>query len=237
MSEVFRDVLEMGIRVFPNSMQNKIVEGDENFSTLEITNYDYCLLSLQEEDYLFLFDPTCRDWIKEEILERISPVPLNPGQAYKIRPHIWDQFLVNGKFDYTYPERIAGAGALHKIANEIRKNPDSRQLVMAIWDRHDINYLGGKKRLPCSIYYQFMVRNGQVNIIYNQRSADVVTHFGNDVWLAHAMMRAMTMAVNSFPEYKEVPLKEGYLYHNIGSLHVYNKDIKTLKQCIEDLKI
>ena len=237
MSEIFRDVLEMGIRVHPHSMQNKVVVGDDNFSTMEITNYDYCLLSLNEEDYLFLFDPTCREWIREEIMERVGPIPVNPGQAYKIRLHVWEQFLVDGKFDYTYPERIAGKGAFHKIANEIRVNPDSRQLVMAIWDRQDINYIGGKKRIPCSIYYQFMVREGQINIIYNQRSADVVTHFGNDVWLAWAMMQAMTVAVNTFPEYKDNPLKVGHLYHNIGSLHVYKKDIPTLKQCIEDLKI
>jgi len=237
MSEIFRDVLEMGIRVHPHSMQNKVVVGDDNFSTMEITNYDYCLLSLKEEDFLFLFDPTCREWIQHEILERVGPIPVNPGEAYKIRPHVWDQFLVDGKFDYTYSERIAGKGTFHKIANEIRVNPDSRQLLMAIWDREDIKSIGGKKRIPCSIYYQFMVREGQLNIIYNQRSADVVTHFGNDVWLAHAMMRSMVVAVNSFPEYKEVPLREGYLYHNIGSLHVYKRDLDKLKACVSDLNL
>ena len=31
---------------------------------------------------------------------------INPGKAWELRQDLWEQFLVNGKFDYTYNERI-----------------------------------------------------------------------------------------------------------------------------------
>lgn len=224
MSEMGRDVLEMGIRIHPASMQNKDVRGDINFSTLEINNYGYCLQSLDREEYLFMGDSRSKEWCQAEFKERLQ-IGVNPGNAYKIREELWEPFLVDGHFDYTYSERINSWGGLDKIINELKVNPDSRQLIMAIWDSSDIQEIGGKKRVPCSIYYQFLLRNGQLDIIYNQRSADAYTHFGNDVWQAWHLMEYVA---------KQVGTKPGYLYHNIGSLHVYNKDIENLRKCLKD---
>ena len=49
LSEVYREVVEMGILVKPKSMQNKIVEGNEDYHTKEIRSYQYNLLSLSLE--------------------------------------------------------------------------------------------------------------------------------------------------------------------------------------------
>ncbi len=227
MSEIFREVWEMGTIVHPNSMQNKIVKGDEEFSTKEITNYSYCLTSLKKAEYLFFTDERSRKWADAEFGERVSPLYVNPGEAWKIREDVWKQFLNRtNRFDYSYNERIAKS--LDNVVEELKKNPDSRQAIISIWDPGiDPIYLGGKARVPCSIYYQILVRDGKVNIIYNQRSADVITHFGNDVYLAFQMMRFIAKRIN---------IPEGYLYHNIGSLHAYKKDWPQLKECIEDLQ-
>ena len=56
MSEIFREVWEMGHIAHPNSMQNKDVKDDDNFSTKEITNYSYCLTTIFKEKYLFFTD-------------------------------------------------------------------------------------------------------------------------------------------------------------------------------------
>ena len=225
-SEIQREVWEMGHIVWPHSMQNKDVSQDESFQTKEIINYSYCLQSLDKPVYLFIHDPRSLNWVEEEFKERISNNWINPGEAWKIRPELWEQFLVDGAFDYTYNERLQKNHTIDKVISEIKKNPDSRQLVMSIWHPVDIIWIGGVKRVPCSIYYQILVRNGQVNLIYNQRSADVVTHFGNDVYLAWLMMDFIA---------KEVDLKPGFLYHNIASLHCYRKDWDKLKTCIETL--
>lgn len=228
MSEIFREVWEMGHIVHPNTMQNKIVAGDMDYSTKEITNYSYILTNLFKADYLFLADPRAKEWADAEFGERISQEYENPGEAWKLRKHIWEEFLNQyGEFDYSYNYRINVS--LEKVIEELEVNPDSRQAVISIWNSEiDSEGIGGAFRIPCSIYYQLLIRNNRVNIIYNQRSADVITHFGNDVYLAWKLMEYISKRLNR---------KTGYLFHNIGSLHSYKKDWITLKRCIEDIKL
>ena len=232
-SEIRRDVWEMGVMVKPNSMQNKVIKGDPNFYTKEIINYTYSLLSMEDSDVLFL-DKQSADWAESEFLERISlnefGLPHNPGKAWRIREEVWKEFLVrfmNGKegFDYSYSERFQEFASIQRIIGEICVNPDSRQLILSVWDRHDILNIGGTRRVPCSIYYQFMVRDGKIVVIYNQRSCDVVTHFGNDVYLAWLLGKYVAANTN---------YEMGRLVHNIASLHCYAKDFPKLQEAIGD---
>lgn len=233
MSEITRDVYEMGHLVHSLSMQNKDVGDDDNFITKEITNYSYCLTSMKSAQWLFAAEPTMRKWADAEFKERMDPDPKNPGEAYKWRHEVWEQFLNNeGKFDYTYGERMKDQ--IESIITELLRNPDSRQAIIMIWDReNDHRMIGGKQRVPCSMYYQILIREGKVHIIYNQRSADVVTHFGNDVYLAWKLKTHIVNLLNSAKglEYgADGSFKVGYLFHNIGSLHTYKKDWDKLKQ-------
>ena len=50
LNEIERDIMEMGIQVWPRSMQNKDVRNDENFSTLEVQNYSFSILNLSDKD-------------------------------------------------------------------------------------------------------------------------------------------------------------------------------------------
>lgn len=225
MSEIMREVHEMGEIVHPKSMQNKDVSNDENFVTKEIINYSYCLKSIDPITPLFMFGSP-KNWADVEFIERINGKMSNPGMAWLIREDVWKEFLNDRRgFDYTYGERISIFPEL--IIKELRRNPDSRQCILSIWDRtKDLRFIGGKKRVPCSIYYQFLIRNGKLHIIYNQRSADAVTHFGNDVYLAWQMKEFIA---------EQVGVKGGDLFHNIASLHSYKKDWETLKNGISKL--
>jgi thymidylate synthase len=66
--------------------------------------------------------------------------------------------------------------------------------------------------MPCSMYYQFMVRRGKLDVIYNMRSSDYDTHFRNDIYLAHSLRNYIAGKVN---------IESGLLHMNIGSLHRY----------------
>lgn len=225
-SEIYREVWEMGVIVHPNSMQNKVVIGDESFSTKEVLNYSYCLKSLNRSEYLFGFDPRSKAWAEEEFKERVNRGGINPGIAWEIRGDVWSEFLKDGKFEYTYGERLNHDSNLDKVIGELKSNSDSRQCVIPIYNPNDPSGFGGKFRVPCSLSYQFIVRGGKLHIIYTQRSADVVTHFGNDVYLAFKLMQYVA---------KETGNLEGYLYHNIASLHCYKKDWDKLKTGISSL--
>lgn len=222
MSEMGRELNSYGQTVKPKTYQNKNIEGNEDFVTKEIICQQYCLTSLQDPTWLFFYSRS-REWADAEFQERIDTSEvINPGKAWELRKDLWEQFLVNGKFDYTYNERIIHV--IKPLIRLLKDDNDTRKAVLPIFngdmDGLDTDCYDGSRRIPCSMYYDFLIRqNGKgekvLHICYHQRSSDFVTHFGNDVYLAWRLMEYVA---------KEVGVKPGYLYHTIDSLHTYQKD-------------
>lgn len=222
MSEMGRELNSYGQTVKPKTYQNKNIEGNEDFVTKEIICQQYCLTSLQDPTWLFFYSRS-REWADAEFQERIDTSDIiNPGKAWELRKDLWEQFLVNGKFDYTYNERIIHV--IKPLIRLLKDDNDTRKAVLPIFngdmDGLDTDWHDGSRRIPCSMYYDFLIRqNGKgekvLHICYHQRSSDFVTHFGNDVYLAWRLMEYVA---------KEVGVKPGYLYHTIDSLHTYQKD-------------
>lgn len=211
-NEIERDIMEMGIRCKSNSMQNIIVKGNDDFSTLEVQNYSFSILDGSDK---MTISPSPQ-WIIAEFEERITK-GINPGEAYKLREAVWSPFLVDDKFDYTYSERYNADGQLDLVIEELKKNPDTRQAIIQIFDSTDTQYLGGKRRVPCSVYMQLMIRRGKLDIIYNMRSSDFDTHLFNDVILAMKLQEYIGTKIN---------IKTGTFHMNIGSLHRYKNYTK-----------
>lgn len=215
-----RELSSYGAIVKPKHYQNKDIEDNDDFVTKEIICQQYCLTSLKEEEALFVFTHA-KEWADAEFKERISPYPINPGTAWELRKDLWEQFLVRGYFDYTYSERMCGA--IYEVVEVLKNDPDTRKAVLPIFNGNnvcDTDYLDGSKRIPCSMYYDFLIRDNAkgervLHICYHQRSSDYIQHFGNDVYLAWKLMEYIA---------KEVGIKPGYLYHTIDSLHAYKKD-------------
>lgn len=222
MSEMGRELNSYGQTVKSKTYQNKNIEGNEDFVTKEIICQQYCLTSLQDPTWLFFYSRS-REWADAEFQERIDTSDIiNPGKAWELRKDLWEQFLVNGKFDYTYNERIIHV--IKPLIRLLKDDNDTRKAVLPIFngdmDGLDTDWYDGSRRIPCSMYYDFLIRqNGKgekvLHICYHQRSSDFVTHFGNDVYLAWRLMEYVA---------KEVGVKPGYLYHTIDSLHTYQKD-------------
>jgi len=217
--EIERDIMEMGIRVHTKTMQNKIIENDENYSTMEVQNYSFTILDLADKDKCIGPD---LDWCKWEIKERTSGEQLNPGQAWKLRQDVWEPFLVDGKMDYTYAERFSHyphplkeLSQIHTVIEILEADSDSRQAIIHVHFPMDVaaaNEFEIPLRVPCSMYYQFMVRRGKLDVIYNMRSSDFDTHFKNDIWLADELRNYIANIIG---------LKPGLLHMNVGSLHRY----------------
>lgn len=223
--EVKRDLAEMGILVKPKSMQDKIIEGNEDYETMELQNYSYSILNAKSSDITGVVQP----WADKEFEERIfnpfehldengNPTFINPGEAWKERSEVWTEYLHDGKLAYAYNERIWDNNQLTKIINRLKEDKDSRQLWLSIWDPNvDPDYLGGVSRVPCSLGYNFQFRDGKLNIHYVMRSCDFSTHFTNDVYLGIKLLEYVA---------KECGLEVGTFTHTMFSLHIYKKDIK-----------
>ena len=243
MSELGRELNSYGQTVKPKTYQNQVIEGKEEFETKELICQQYCLTSLGDPIWLFVFSHS-KEWADAEFKERIGWYDLNPGKAWELRKDLWEQFLVNGRFDYTYPERIWNQlslkehipfnsdTALQAVMELLKRDNDTRKAVLPIFHGSDLQYLDGSRRIPCSMYYDFLIRqNGKgekvLHICYHQRSSDFAQHFGNDIYLAWRLMEYVA---------QEVGVKPGYLYHTIDSLHIYKKDWHFLSCNLEDLK-
>lgn len=254
MSEMGRDLWEMGKQAKPKTYQNKVIENLDDFQTKELICEQYCLTSLKHPEYLFAYTKS-KNWAEAEFAERINPEMVNPGEAYKLRPEMWEQFLVDGKFDYTYGERFNQVVDYHgqkmpilkAIAKQLANDPDTRKAVLPVYGSFrsnpftekvscvvDIDRMDGSARIPCSMYFDFLLRDGKLNICYHQRSSDFVQHFGNDVYLAWNLMEFMVQLVNEEFTDEQDCINPGYMYHTIDSLHSYKKDWVYLKSNIDE---
>ncbi len=71
-------------------------------------------------------------------------------------------------------------------------------------------------RIPCSLYYQILVRDGKVDLHYAMRSCDFLTHFPVDIALAIRMQHYIT---------ERLGRAVGTFSYFTGSLHAYRKDL------------
>jgi thymidylate synthase len=92
---------------------------------------------------------------------------------------IWDEWAdENGDLGPIYGHQwrswpAPGGGHIDQLANvvdQIRKNPDSRRLIVSAWNVGDIPRM---KLPPCHAFFQFYVEGGKLSCQLYQRSADI----------------------------------------------------------------
>lgn len=225
LSEEFRNLMELGTEVQSSTMQDKDVRDNDEYKTKELIGNTFTIINTDDANEMY---PVMKakgidlpiEWADEEFEERISELDINPGNAYKIRESIWKEFLHNGKFAYTYNERIGPFK--QQILEQLEQNTNSRQAIISIFNPiKDVKNMGGKARIPCSMFYQFLIRNIQgkkkLNLIYVMRSSDLLTHFVNDVYLAIRLQRYFA---------HKLGIEVGTFTMFISSFHAYYKDLK-----------
>jgi len=226
--EIDRELLVQGITVPIKHYQNKKLSGDDK-NTKELIGVSFCIskpLQKRYEMLEFIFKEDAKKIEKyciQEHEDRISRVPSNPGNSYKIRQDMWQKFMVDNesKFDYTYSERMFWQ--LDNILKTIREDKHTRQAHMQIFNAEvDLKKTGGDTRIPCSVDYSFLIRNNRLHTIYHMRSNDYYGHFPIDIWLAAELGKWMTDELKEdYPE-----LKSGMLTYFANSLHAYQWDLK-----------
>lgn len=221
--EVERDLFEMGIRYQSDTVQDQEVRGDPGFRTIELTGYQYSLKnpSLESLEKMVTYLNGNLEWAKEELLERLGGA-INPGTAWTANGEsrkTWEPFLREGRFAYSYPERLTLQ--LDYAIAELQRRPSTRQAVMTMYDVHqDLMNWGGLDRVPCSLTYQFLLRDEQLTLIYSQRSCDFMKFFATDVYITCGMLQHAAIHVASVRT-----VTSTRLIHCVGSLHAFAKDL------------
>merc|ERR1712167_60985 len=90
------------------------------------------------------------------------------------------QFKKAKKFSHTYPERIWPPskkgirfryGNLDNIVELFNKDKLTRQAFLPIWFPEDTGAVHGE-RVPCTLGYHFIIRDGYMHVNYYIRSCD-----------------------------------------------------------------
>ena len=225
--EMDRELYQSGITVPVKHYQNKKLFGDEK-NTKELIGVSFVItrpLNMRKEmlDFIFAKDgDRIEEYCIQEHKDRTGVIGLNPGESYKIRQDMWQKFMIdnNTKFDYTYSERMHWQ--FDNIVKALKADKHTRQAVLQVFQCEDDNAkFGGDSRIPCSLNYQFLIRNNRLHIIYHMRSNDYFGHFPIDIWLAAELLPEMIARLSVYPD-----LKPGSLTYFAGSLHAYQWDLK-----------
>lgn len=121
------------------------------------------------------------------------------------------------RFSYTYPERLRLGDQILRVIEELKYHGLSRQLWVDIWKADEDAHMMGSRRVPCTLGYWFVQRNGKLHIHYVMRSCEFGTHYHNDCYLALKLLQFVC---------DRTGLEMGDFTHTIFSFHVYERNVK-----------
>lgn len=109
---------------------------------------------------------------------------------------------------------------------ELKKAPHSRQCVISLWHPVDLAnaYDGIMRDVPCTISWQFLVREGRLHMICSMRSNDVWLGLPYDIYCNTMIQRMMA---------GELGLMIGHYTHFVGSLHIYERNFAKAAKAVE----
>jgi thymidylate synthase len=131
---------------------------------------------------------------------------------------IWDEWAdANGDLGPVYGHQwrswpTPGGGHVDQIAQlvqELRRNPDSRRLLVSAWNPADIPRMA---LAPCHALFQFYVADGRLSCQLYQRSADVFLGVPFNI-ASYALLTLMVAQV--------CDLRAGEFVHTFGDAHLY----------------
>ena len=114
-----------------------------------------------------------------------------------------------------------GVDQLMNIINEIKKNPNSRRLIVSSWNPVDIPNMALP---PCHSLYQFYVNDGKLSLQLYQRSGDIF--LGIPFNIASYSLLLMIVA-------NMCGLECGTFVHTIGDAHIYLNHIEQVNIQLE----
>jgi thymidylate synthase len=142
---------------------------------------------------------------------------------------IWDEWAdENGElgpvYGYQWRSWPAPDGRhidqISQVLAEIKRNPDSRRLLVSAWNVADIPRM---KLAPCHAFFQFYVAQGRLSLQMYQRSADFF--LGVPFNIASYSLLALMVA-------QACDLEPGEFVHTLGDTHLY---LNHLEQAREQL--
>jgi thymidylate synthase len=107
---------------------------------------------------------------------------------------------------------------LEQLIRDIRKNPDSRRLIVTAWNPGET---GEMALPPCHAMFQFYVQEGKLSCQLYQRSADLFLGVPFNI-ASYALLTEMVAAVCG--------LSPGEFVHTFGDIHIYRNHLEQVHE-------
>ena len=104
------------------------------------------------------------------------------------------------------------------VIDEIKRNPDSRRLVVSAWNVADLPKMALQ---PCHALFQFYVANGKLSCQLYQRSADIFLGVPFNI-ASYALLTHMIAQV--------CDLRAGDFVHTLGDAHLYRNHVEQARE-------
>ena len=151
----------------------------------------------------------------------------NIGYLRENKVTIWDEWAdANGDLGPVYGKQwrhwtgLDGReiDQLRWVVDEIRRNPDSRRLIVSAWNVAELPQMA---LMPCHTMFQFYVADGKLSCQLYQRSADIFLgvpfNIASYALLTHMVARHCGLGVGDF-------------VHTLGDAHVYSNHFEQARE-------
>lgn len=141
--------------------------------------------------------------------------PADSRQTVEDRTELRDKPLHGIYFEY---------GDLADVVKQLQRGPLTRQAYLPIWFPEDTGAVHGE-RVPCTLGYHFLIRQGRLQITYYIRSCDYIRHFRDDVYMAGRLAQWVASQLEG--------VEVGNLYMHIVSFHIFEGDVAMMREKIK----
>jgi len=107
---------------------------------------------------------------------------------------------------------------ISEVIGQIRKNPDSRRLIVSAWNVGELNRMA---LAPCHAFFQFYVADGKLSCQLYQRSADIFLGVPFNI-ASYALLTLMVAQVCG--------LQPGDFVHTFGDAHLYSNHMQQTRE-------
>lgn len=201
--------------------------------------------------------PWAEDHFQERVGGKpLNPPPSEQWWPYAVQGN--KEHKADERFSHTYPERFWPKHAGHELAHQcelndrtcvygphrgiryelgdlddvidlLRRSPLTRQAFLPVWFPEDTGAIEGQ-RVPCTLGYHFLLRNGRCDIVYHIRSCDLLRHFTDDVYMACRLLQWVCDQL----QLTGITATPDRLIMNISSLHAFRGDYSRIHRMIDD---
>ncbi len=229
--ETCKEILEHGYSSEGTNVRTRWEDGTEAnyYSILGVTNkYDVG----KEFPMITLRNNT--NTVKRAIDEVLWIWQKKSNKISDLNSHIWDKwaqedgtigkaygYQMGKKYEFKTKEGIKEMDQVDFVLYLLKNDPSSRRIMTNIFNHSELKDMALE---PCVYGTQWLVKEGKLHLILNQRSQDMLAANGWNT-MQYAALQCMFAQVAG--------LEVGTLTHNISDCHIYDRHIPLVKKLIE----